>query len=91
MEGPDHAASLEPDQFKNLVSGIREVEKSLGNGNSKQISQGEMINRENLAKSIVAAETLKAGTIIQLNHLKIRVPPRAFTFIYRKIGSVVKL
>ena len=92
MEGPDHAASLEPDQFKNLVSGIREVEKSLGNGNSKQISQGEMINRENLAKSIVAAETLKAGTIIQLNHLKIRSPGQGLSplFIEKLVGKALR-
>lgn len=74
MEGPDHAASLEPDEFKNLVSGIREIEQALGDGKSRKISQGEMINRENLSKSIVAATDIKKNTIIESSHLKVRSP-----------------
>ena len=49
MEGPDHAASLEPTEFQALISGIREIEDALGDGIERVISQGEMINRENLA------------------------------------------
>jgi sialic acid synthase SpsE/sugar phosphate isomerase/epimerase len=74
MEGPDHAASLIPEEFSALVSGIREVEQALGEGNERYLSQGEMINRENLAKSIVAASKLAKGTVINSNHLKIRSP-----------------
>ncbi len=74
MEGPDHAASLEKDEFKALVSGIREIEKSLGNGKSRKISQGEMINRENLAKSLVSTQDLTKGTIIEPHHLKVMSP-----------------
>ena len=47
MEGPDHAASLEFNQFSDLVIGIREIEQSLGRGDERIVSQGEMINREN--------------------------------------------
>jgi sialic acid synthase SpsE/sugar phosphate isomerase/epimerase len=74
MEGPDHAASLEPGEFKALVSGIREIEKALGDGSVRTVSQGEMINRENLAKSIVAAVDLEEGTVIESHHLKVRSP-----------------
>lgn len=74
MEGPDHAASLEPDQFKSLVTGIRELEEALGEGGVKKVSQGEMINRENLAKSIVSSRALKKGDIIKLEDLKVRSP-----------------
>jgi len=74
MEGPDHAASLEKDEFKALVSGIREIESALGDGTERSISQGEMINRENLAKSLVASTDLVKGTIIEPKHLKVLSP-----------------
>ena len=74
MEGPDHAASLEKDEFKSLVSGIREIEEALGDGFVRNISQGEMINRENLAKSLVASQDLVKGTIIKPEHLKVLSP-----------------
>jgi sialic acid synthase SpsE len=74
MEGPDHAASLEPGEFKALVSGIREIEEGLGDGAVRTVSQGEMINRENLAKSLVAAVDLKEGTVIGSQHLKVLSP-----------------
>jgi N-acetylneuraminate synthase len=74
MEGPDHAASLEAREFKRLVEGIREIEQALGDGRERQISQGEMINRENLAKSLVAATALGKGTRIEARHVKVRSP-----------------
>jgi sialic acid synthase SpsE/sugar phosphate isomerase/epimerase len=74
MEGPDHAASLEIEEFKALVSGIREIEEALGNGLVRKISQGEMINRENLAKSLVASQNLVRGTVIKPEHLKVLSP-----------------
>ena len=74
MEGPDHAASLERGEFKALVSGIREIEEALGDGVERTISQGEMINRENLSKSLVASTALAKGTIIEPQHLKVLSP-----------------
>ena len=74
MEGPDHAASLEPKEFKKLVEGIREVEVALGDGSEKRISQGEMINRENLGKSLVASRPIKSGTILKKEHISVRSP-----------------
>lgn len=75
MEGPDHAASLEPDEFKKLVDGIREVELAIGQATSVRIlSQGEMINRENLSKSLVSSRPLKAGIIISSEDVAIKSP-----------------
>mgnify|MGYP001361893890 CR=1 FL=1 len=74
MEGPDHAASLETGEFRALVAGIREIEEALGDGLERNISQGEMINRENLAKSLVAAVDLAKGTVIEPRHLKVLSP-----------------
>jgi sialic acid synthase SpsE/sugar phosphate isomerase/epimerase len=75
MEGPDHAASLEPEEFKSLVSGIREVEAARGEKLAERaLSQGELINRENLAKSLVAARDLSAGTVISEADIAVKSP-----------------
>jgi N-acetylneuraminate synthase len=82
LEGPDHAASLVPMEFQAMVNGIREIEKSLGEGAVRHVSQGEMINRENLAKSIVATKALIKGTVIERNHLKVRSPGQGLSAQY---------
>ncbi|KRP93268.1 acetylneuraminic acid synthetase [Bradyrhizobium yuanmingense] len=75
MEGPDHAASLEPEEFKALVSGIREVEAARGEKLAERaLSQGELINRENLAKSLVATRDLSAGTVISESDIAVKSP-----------------
>lgn len=74
MEGPDHAASLTEAEFRAMVNGIREIEQALGSGEARTLSQGEMINRENLGKSLVAARPLKAGVVLTPEDVKIRSP-----------------
>lgn len=76
MEGPDHAASLEFEEFKKMIHGCREIEMALGNhvGANRAVSQGEMINRENLGKSLVAARPLKKGTIIEAESIAVKSP-----------------
>ncbi|MBH5368868.1 N-acetylneuraminate synthase family protein [Bradyrhizobium sp. CNPSo 4016] len=75
MEGPDHAASLEPEEFKALVSGIREVEAARGEKLAERaLSQGELINRENLAKSLVAARDLSVATVISESDIAVKSP-----------------
>lgn len=74
MEGPDHAASLTQSEFARMVEGIREIEQALGEGKSRQLSQGEMINRENLGKSLVAASPIAKGTVLGPQHVKVRSP-----------------
>jgi len=74
MEGPDHAASLEPNEFKNLIDGIREISEALGSSSNRVMSQGEMINRENLGKSILASRPILKGTTLSRDDLMIRSP-----------------
>ena len=74
MEGPDHAASLELTEFRDMIEGIKEIETALGSGESRNLSQGEMINRENLGKSLVSSTSLKKGTILQSEHFKVLSP-----------------
>jgi sialic acid synthase SpsE/sugar phosphate isomerase/epimerase len=75
MEGPDHAASLEGSEFAKLVLGIREIEQALGSaGVERKISQGEMINRENLSKSCVAAIPISKGTKLTKSMIKVLSP-----------------
>lgn len=63
MRGPDHKASLEPAQFAEQVRAVREVEMSLGAPN-RWMTRGETLNRRTLAKSLVAATAIPAGTAI---------------------------
>jgi sialic acid synthase SpsE/sugar phosphate isomerase/epimerase len=79
MEGPDHAASLTHSEFKRMVDGMREVEEALGEGKARELSQGEMINRENLGKSLVAATSLAKGVILSAEHIKVRSPGRGLS------------
>lgn len=73
MVGPDHKASLEPKEFTELVKQIRIIEMSLGDG-VRIPSRGEYINRETLAKSIVAAKDLKKGTVLTHDHVGLKSP-----------------
>lgn len=92
MEGPDHAASLEQGEFQRLVEGIREVELALGVGRERLLSQGEMMNRENLGKSLVAAKPILAGTVIDGAHVKVRSPGQGVSpqFYEQLIGRVLR-
>ena len=74
MEGNDHKVSLLPDEFAQMMQGIRRVEESMGKGGERSISQGEMMNREVLAKSLVAACDIPAGTEITESMVRIQSP-----------------
>ncbi|MBT0044277.1 N-acetylneuraminate synthase family protein [Vibrio alginolyticus] len=75
MEGNDHKVSLLPHEFKEMVKAIRAVEESLGSPDiSKTITQGEMMNRETLAKSVVANVDIKKGDIIKEDMLTVKSP-----------------
>lgn len=60
MEGPDHKASVTPDELKQLVQDVRRVEKYLGNG-VKMPTCSEQMTRKSLQKCLVAAKDIKAG------------------------------
>ena len=74
MEGNDHKVSLLPDEFRQMIQGIRRVEESMGQGGERSISQGEMMNREVLAKSLVANCAIPAGTEISAAMVQIQSP-----------------
>ena len=63
MEGPDHKASLEPDELTAMVNSIRHIEKSLGTGDKKP-SPSEIKNIIVARKSIVAKKKISAGEVI---------------------------
>lgn len=62
MEGPDHKASLEPNELKQMVESIRNIEKALGNG-EKKVSTSEKKNIDIARKSIVANCNIKKGEV----------------------------
>lgn len=76
MEGNDHKVSLLPHEFSSLVSQIREVEESLGFSSPRFITQGEIMNRVNLSKSIVSASDIKKGEKITRDKTEIKSPGR---------------
>lgn len=73
MEGPDHKASLEPEELKAMVSAIRNIEQALGSGH-KTISESERKNIEIARKSIVAACSIKAGELLTEENLTVKRP-----------------
>ena len=73
MEGPDHKASLEPDELKAMVSAIRNIEQALGSGH-KTISYSERKNIEIARKSIVASCPIKAGELLTEDNLTVKRP-----------------
>lgn len=73
MEGPDHAASLNPDELKAMVSAIRNIEKALGAG-EKIVTESEKANKAVARKSIVAACDIKSGDIFTEDNITTKRP-----------------
>jgi N,N'-diacetyllegionaminate synthase len=73
LPGPDQQASIEPDELKALVRGIRTVESALGHGR-KEPAASEANTRAIARRSLVAACDLPAGTKLSLEHIAIRRP-----------------
>ncbi len=78
MEGPDHRASLEPEEFKDMVLGIREAEKALGEA-KKIMTRGEVLTREVLGKSLVATRDIKAGEIFKTSMIAVKGPGKGLS------------
>lgn len=68
LPGPDHKASLEPDELRELVRQIREIEQALGDG-IKCPTASEWKNRDVARKSLVAAKAIKAGEVFAEENL----------------------
>ena len=74
MEGPDHKASLEPDELKAMVCAIRNIEKVIAGDGTKHISESERKNMAIARKSIVAACDIKAGDTLTEENLTVKRP-----------------
>jgi len=73
LHGPDHKASLDPDELKKMVYSIRLIEKSLGDGR-KEPSQSEIRNKSVARKSLVAKKLIKKGDKFTRNNIAIKRP-----------------
>lgn len=73
MEGPDHKASLEPDELEAMIRAIRNIEKALGDG-IKIPSESEKANIAVARKSIIAADNIKVGDILTKENLTTKRP-----------------
>jgi N,N'-diacetyllegionaminate synthase len=85
LPGPDHRASLEPNELKTLVQSIRMVEVSLGTGR-KEPAPGEAETARVARKSLVAARDIPAGTILTEDYVAIKrpgtgLPPSLYPYI----------
>lgn len=73
MEGPDHKSSLEPDELKQMVSSIRNIEQALGSS-IKQPTKSELKNKNITRKSIVANINIKKGDILTEENITTKRP-----------------
>lgn len=73
LPGPDHRASLEPDELKAMVRGIRNIEKALGSG-IKHVSDSEASNIGAARKSIVASRKIRKGEILSDSNMTAKRP-----------------
>lgn len=80
--GPDHSASLNPEEFASLVRGIREIEESLGSG-VKEVQPDEFENVKVARKSLVARTPISMGDVFSRSNLTAKrpgggIPPSAY-------------
>lgn len=90
LPGPDHKASMEPQEFRQFVANIRAVEQAIGDGR-KQARESEIDTARVARRSIVVVRDLKAGTRIEAQDVKIVRPgyglqPKYLDFV---VGSVL--
>lgn len=73
LPGPDHKASLEPDELKAMVQAIRNIEKALGDG-IKRPSPSEVKNKPIARKSLVATQPIKTGELFSADNITAKRP-----------------
>jgi N,N'-diacetyllegionaminate synthase len=73
MNGPDHKASLEPEELKAMVLAIRNIEKALGN-NKKRPTPSENVNIDIVRKSIVASKDIQKGDLLTEENITTKRP-----------------
>lgn len=73
MNGPDHQASLEPNEFRKMVQSIRNIEIAMGSAN-KEPTNIEIVNKTAARKSITAACNIKQGELLTIKNLTTKRP-----------------
>lgn len=74
LPGPDHRASLEPAELKDMVSAIRNIEKAISGSGLKEPSSSEMKNKPVARKSIVASRKIKKGDAFTVENITVKRP-----------------
>ncbi len=74
LPGPDHKASLEPQELKSMVQAIRNVEVAISSSGIKEPSPSEIKNKDIARKSIVAAKNIRKGELFTENNLTVKRP-----------------
>lgn len=92
MEGNDHKVSLLPQEFADMVSMIREVEDAFGNSDERELTQGELINRENLAKSLIINRNIGVNEVITRDMVDVKSPGQGLQPMYLEqlVGRIAK-
>ena len=73
LPGPDHKASLEPSEFKNLVDQVRDLENAFGDG-IKRPTEVELKNKKIARRSLVALKAIKTGDVFTSENVSIKRP-----------------
>ena len=91
MDGPDHKASLEPDELKAMVTTIRNVERAIGDGITRP-SPKEGETRGLIRRSLVAARDIKKGELIDRQSIVVKRPGNGISpeLIEQVINKVAK-
>lgn len=88
MNGPDHKASLEPEELKAMVMAVRNVETAMGDG-EKKVSNSEKENIAATRKSIVAKKNIKQGALFTEDNITTKRPGTGISPMYwnKIVGS----
>ena len=88
MEGPDHKASLEPDELAAMISSIRNIEAALGS-DIKKPADSEIRNIAIARKSIIASRNIKKGELLSGENLTTKRPGNGISPMkwYEVIGT----
>lgn len=91
MKGPDHKASLEPDELSAMVKAVRNIEKAMGDG-IKRPTAAEQVTKRVARKGITAARDIEKGAVIREQDLCIKRPAAGIAPEYLRdiIGSRAK-
>lgn len=74
LEGNDHKVSLLPNEFKQMVIQIRELEAAMGDSEARVVTQGELMNRNTLSKSLIVNQIIAAGDTFTEDVIEIKSP-----------------